>query len=415
MKLARIVALLLAVLVASGPMARADDLQRIAAIVNDDIISMFDLTSRVDLVIATSGLPDTPETRQRLQPQVLRSLIDERLQLQQAKKKNVGVTKEDMDRAIRKIEEENHLPPGGLVKYLESAGLRPETLMDQIRANIAWQKLITRQYRDSVTVTTEQVDEELAKIKASRGEEEDRVSEILLNVNSPDEDHSVRDNAERLAEQIRKGARFDALARQFSRGATAAVGGDLGWVRPAELDPPIAAAVAKLSPGQVSDPVRTIAGYHILKLDGRRRAMAPDPSQVKVTLDQLFLPSQGDGHAAAELARALGQSVEGCPDIERAAKEARSPRPPHLGQFTLADLSTEMRDVVSPLKVGELSKPLKTDGGLLMVMVCKREAPKETLPTRQQIENSLMLQRLNMMARRELRDLHLAAVIDVRV
>ncbi len=412
MMFVRIVLLAFALLAAQGT-ARAQDLQRIAAIVNDDIISMFDLTSRVDLVIATSQLPDTPETRARLRPQVLRSLIDERLQLQEAKKRNVSVTKADMDRAVGVIEEENHLPKGGLVKYLENAGLRPATLMDQIRANVAWQKLITRQYRDTVTVTNEEVDEELAKIKAAQGEEEDRVSEILLNVNSPNEDHAVLENARRLAEQIRKGARFDALARQFSRGATAAVGGDLGWVRPPELDPPLAAAIAKLQPGAVSDPVRTIAGYHILKLMDRRRAMAPDPSQVKVTLDQLFLAN--DGKASEDLAHALAQNVEGCGDIERMAKEARSARPPHLGQFTLAELSAEMRNVVRPLKVGVLSKPISTDGGLLMVMVCKRDEPKVPIPTREQIENNLMLQRLNMLARRHLRDLHLAAVIDVRV
>ncbi len=408
----RIVVVAVAVLAAALP-ARAQDLQRIAAIVNDDIISMFDLTSRVDLVIATSQLPDTPEVRTRIQPQVLRSLIDERLQLQEAKKRNVSVTKTDMDHAVRSIEKQNNLPEGGLVKYLESAGLRPSTLMDQIRANVAWQKLISRQYRESVSVTTEQVDEEMAKIKASQGEEEDRVSEILLNVNSPDEDRSVLENARRLAEQIRQGARFDALARQFSHGATAAVGGDLGWVRPLELDPPIAAAVAKLKPGEVSDPVRTIAGYHVLKLVDRRRAMAPDPTDVKVTLDQLFLPN--DAQSSQDLARAMAETVEGCGDVERAAKEARSSRPAHLGQFTLAELSAEMRDVVRPLKVGELSKPIPTDGGLLMVMVCEREAPKAPVPTRQQIENGLMMQRLNMLARRHLRDLHLAAVIDIRV
>jgi peptidyl-prolyl cis-trans isomerase SurA len=414
MMLARIVLLAFAVLFAAGP-SRAQDLQRIAAIVNDDIISMFDLTSRVDLVIATSGLPDSPEVRARIQPQVLRGLIDERLQLQEAKKRSIAVTKTEMNNAVHVIERENHLPSGGLEKYVEGAGIRPETLMEQIRANLAWQKLISRQYRQTATVTTEQVDEELAKVNAARGKEEDRVAEILLNVNSPDEDRIVRENAQRLAEQIRKGARFDALARQFSRGATAAVGGDLGWIRPPELDPPIAAAIARLKPGEVSEPVRTIAGYHILKLVERRRAMSPDPSKVKLTLDQLFLPSQGDGKAAADLARAIGQTVEGCGDVERVAKEARSPRPPHLGQFTLGELSAEMRELVQPLKVGELSKPLATDGGLLMVMVCKRDEPKVGMPSREQIENGLMLQRLNMMARRHLRDLHLAAVIDVRV
>ncbi len=414
MMLARIVLLAFAVLSVSVP-SRAQDLQRIAAIVNDDIISMFDLNSRVDLVIATSGLPDSTEMRTRIRPQVLRSLIDERLQLQEAKKRNVAVTKSEMDNAVASIEQQNKLPRGGLEQYVEKAGLRPDTLMEQIRANIAWQKLISRQYRQSVTVTPEEIDEELAKVKAARGEEEDRVAEILLNVNSPDEERAVRENAERLAEQIRKGARFDALARQFSHGATAAVGGDLGWVRPPELEPPVAAAVAKLKPGEVSAPVRTIAGYHILLLTERRRAMSADPSDVKLTLDQLFLPSQGDGKAASDLASVIGQTVEGCGDMERVVKEARSPRPARLGQFTLGELSAEMRNLVEPLKVGKLSKPLKTDGGLLMVMVCERNEPKVALPTRQQIESALVLQRLNMLGRRHLRDLHLSAVIDVRV
>jgi len=409
-----IVTLLLAPLAA----AQAQDLQRIAAIVNDDIISMYDLVGRIDLVMVSGRLPDTPEVRKRIEPQVLRSMIDERLQMQEAKRRNITVTKADLDKAIGAIEADNKLPAGGLKEYMKQGGLREDTLLDQIRASVAWQKVIARQFRPTVNITSEQVDEAMAEMKASQGQEEAHVYEILLTVDSPSEENAVHDNARRLVEQLRGGAVFEALARQFSRGPAAALGGDLGWLRPGEMDPAVASAVSGLSTGQITEPIRTIAGFHILAVRDRRRSGAASAGDIKVSLDQIFLPVSGGAAERAtqvELARTLRETVNGCEDMKKAAEEARSPRPPHLGDFTLKDLSPQLREVVEPLREGQVSQPLATGDGVLLVMVCKRDEPNSKLPDRDDVERMLMVQRLNMLAQRYLRDLRLASIVDVRV
>ena len=408
-----------ALALAALPVA-AQELQRIAAIVNEDVISMYDLKARVDLVVTTSRLPDSADVRRRLEPQVLSSMIDEKLELQEAKRRNVSVTQADIDRVIASIEDENKLPKGGLKEYLKEAGLRDDSLLDQIRASIAWQKVIGRQFRPTVNVTAEEVDEAIARMKQGQGQEEARIGEILLTVDTPDEELTVRDNAKRLVEQIRGGARFDALARQFSQGPTASAGGDVGWINPTESEPAVLAAVHDLRPGQVSEPIRTVAGFMILAVRERRTVSVAPQGVVKVSLDQIFLPYVGSGpqadrQAQMDLAATLRETVSGCDDMKKAAAEVRSPRPPHLGNFDLKDLSPQLRELIEPLKVGEASRPLAAPDGVMLVMVCARDEIKPAAIDREQVEQNLVMQRLNMLARRQLRDLRRGAIVDTRV
>jgi peptidyl-prolyl cis-trans isomerase SurA len=166
----------------------------------------------------------------------------------------------------------------------------------------------------------------------------------------------------------------------------------------------------------VSDPVRTLAGFHIVGLRDRRLALTADPSRVRVSIDQIFLPaSTGDAAARLDQAKKLRETVKGCADMAAAAKEVRSTRPAHLGTFQLKDLSAEMRQTVLALKVGELSEPVRLPDGLMLLMVCERDDPAPALPSREQVENGLLVQRLNMLSRRHLRDLRLASIVDVRV
>jgi peptidyl-prolyl cis-trans isomerase SurA len=397
--------------------ASAQELQRIAAIVNEDVISMYDLNARTELIVVTSRLPDTQEVRRRIQPQILRAMIDERLELQEAKRRNVSVTQADIQRAVSSIEADNNLPSGGLKQFLTDAGLSMDSLTDQIRASVAWQKVVSRQFRAGISITPEQIDEALAAIQKKQGQEEIRLGEILLTVDSPDEENTVRDNARRLVEQIRGGARFDSLARQFSQASSAPDGGDRGWITIDDSEPALAAALRQLPPNQVSDPIRTIAGYNIVVVRDRRRAAAGATGDAKVSLNQVFLPSgsETERRAQLQLAGQIRETLSGCADMEKAAREVRSPRPAHLGDYQMKDLAPQLRDVIAPLKVGQASQPLPMADGVLLVMVCARDEPKTNLPDREQVETMLMNERLGMLARRHLRDLRLGSIVDLRI
>jgi peptidyl-prolyl cis-trans isomerase SurA len=262
----------------------------IAAVVNDDIISMSDLTARLQLALVSSGLPNTQETRQRLTPQVLRSLVDERLQLQEATRANVSVTDKEINEAFGKVAEQNRMQRDQLEKMLASQGVPRSTLESQIRSTIAWGKLVQRRLRPSIEIGQEEVDQVIQRIQANAGKPEYLAAEIFLAVDAPEREDDVRRLADRLYEQIGQGANFTAVARQFSQSAGAAAGGDLGWVQQAQLPEELDSTLRQLRPGQASRPIRSITGYHILMLRDERAVAAanslPPREQIMNSLGQ---------------------------------------------------------------------------------------------------------------------------------
>jgi len=149
----------------AGQPARAQDVQRIAAIVNDEVISRYDVEQRVGLVISTSRLADTKDMRRRLRQRILRSLVDESLQLQAAKRHSIRIAKSDMARAYRYIEQQNKLPQGGLDKFLASERISRPALESQLRAEITWSKLVRRRLGRNVQIGDEEIDEVLARLE----------------------------------------------------------------------------------------------------------------------------------------------------------------------------------------------------------------------------------------------------------
>ena len=417
MRLRLLVGLLFACLAA--PLGAQETL-RIAAVVNDEVISVFDLANRTRLALLTTGLPDTMETRRRLQPQVLRGLIDERIQSQEAARQNISATEADMQSAVAKIEENNRMPPGGLEQVIRQSGLQRSTVMEQIRASVLWQKLVNRRLRNSLQVGEDEVDEQLARLQSARGAPEFLLAELLLGIDSPEQEDDVKQTAVGLVEQLRRGANFPDMARQFSQSASAATGGDIGWVQAGTLDAEIEAVISQTPPGQITEPIRAVAGYYIFAVRQRRVIAASSPDDAKVSLVQLLLPiergaTQADIEQQTNLAETVRETVSGCADLARVAKELGVPPPTDQQQLRIGDLAPRIRDVVRPLKVGEASAPMRIDPGLLMLMVCVREDPPSNLPSREDISENLLRQRLDILARRYLRDLRRAAFVDVRV
>lgn len=413
-------ALLVAAVLAAPAPALSQAEQRIAAIVNDEVISLRDLRQRIRLVLFSSGIEDTVEARRRVAGQALRKLIDERLQLQETKKWNVTASEDDIGRSVANIERRNGMQPGSLPSIFRSNGVSYDSLRTQMRSEIAWSKLVNRRLSPRIDIGAEEVDEILARLKAAEGERTYRLGEIFLSVDGPDEEASIRETAERLVEQIRGGARFSALARQFSQSATAAVGGDLGWTPRSQLDPEIAAAADRLSPGAVLDPIRTVSGFRILTLAGKRRIATPDPDRAELDLKQIFLPVPDGGdpvgmRTRVEAVRSEGNAIEGCEDLSAAARRLGAEAPQDLGKVRLTDLSAEVRRSVAGVAVGKAGQPVLTPGGIVLMVVCGRTLPKADLPSRETITEQLRLQRLDLSVQRYLRDLRSAAIVDVRL
>ena len=265
---------------AAGPILRplpaaAQEALRIAAVVNDDVITGLDLAVRTRMAILSSSLPDTAEMRNRVARQVLRAMIDERLMLQEAARQNITVQQSEIDAELSKLAERNDVTLDQFSDYLAQNGVLLEPLADQIRATIAWSKLIGRQLRPRAVITEEDIDEVLLQAEQSQGQPQRRVAEIFLAVDAPGEEEDVRRSTERLIEQIRGGIPFSAVASQFSDAATAAVGGDVGWVLPGQLAPEVDETLERMQDGDIAGPVRAAGGYYILQLRGQR-SISPD-------------------------------------------------------------------------------------------------------------------------------------------
>src|SRR5260370_17510714 len=190
---------------------------RIAAVVNDEIISIVDGVSRMRVGMISSNIPDTPETRQRIGPQVLRSLIDEKLQLQEAKRQNVTATDDEINKGLGQIEQQNNMKAGQLNEFMKARGIDRGSLGDQRTAAIVWAKLIRRQAAQSVEISDEEIDEALKRVKEHASEPQSRVAEIFLGVDNPAQDEETKHLAERLTQQLRHAARFSPVAPQFSQ------------------------------------------------------------------------------------------------------------------------------------------------------------------------------------------------------
>lgn len=392
---------------------------RIAAVVNDDVITLGDLMSRLRMVMVSSNLPDTPEMQKRLEPQVLRTLVDEKLQLQAAKKENIVATKPELKKALAELEEQNHMKPGQLMDYLKAHGIEKSALLDQLTASIVWAKLVRRLAQRTSPVTDEEVDHEISRMKEHASDPESRVAEIFLAVDTPSQDQQVRDLAERLTDQMRQGARFSAIAQQFSQSPTAAVGGDIGWVRPQQLPAELAKTVAQMHPGELSPPIRTPAGYYLLLLLDRRTGTSGSEAETTVDLVQVVFPlppepSPATRAAAIAEAQSVRAAATSCPEMLKIGKE-KAPQLSSEGKLHLTQIAPPMRPLIMSLPIGQPSQPILQKNGVGVVMVCQRSVPGKELPNHAEVYNMMMRQRLDIVARRYMRDLREAAFVDVRV
>jgi peptidyl-prolyl cis-trans isomerase SurA len=401
------------------PPAGAAEMQ-IAAVVNDDVISVFDLVSRMRLIMLSSNIPDTPEMRQRIAPQVLRSLIDEKLELQEAKRQNVTATDDEINRALHQIEQQNNMKPGQLNEFLKARGIDRGSLVNQLTAGIVWAKLVRQRAAQTIEISDQDIDDAMKRVKEHAKEPESQVAEIFLSVDNPSQDQQALQLAQRLSQQMHQGARFSAIARQFSQSATAAVGGDIGWVRPNQLPPELGKAVSHLQRGELSAPIRANGGYYLLLVVDRRTGTtgAGENDAVFDIVQVVFPVPSRTGEAALRTAMSEANSIRAqatdCPTLLKIGKE-KAPQLSSEGQLSLANISPQMRDLVTKLPVGQASQPIVQKNGVGVIMVCKKSNASGGAVTRDAVSETLLKQQLDRVSRRYLRDLRRNAYVDVRV
>ncbi|MGQ0581583.1 MAG: peptidylprolyl isomerase [Reyranella sp.] len=410
---------LVAILLVLSP-ALASAQVRVVARVNDDAITDFDLSQRTQFAIKTTGLQDSPDLRQRMASQILRQMIDERLQIQNAKRLGLPTSDAEVQQRLSEIERGAGMSPGQFRLFLQSIGVPYDIAAQQFEAQLAWGKIVRRKVRPQVEVSEAEIDDALTRLRANIGKTESRVAEIFVPVDRADGADDAKRSADRILDQLKRGAPFAAVAQQFSQGASAQTGGDLGWVLPGSLDPALDAAIDRLQPRQYSDPVRSPGGWHVLYLVDRRQFAATRPDDVRLNLVQLTLSlpvnasAEETSRASADAQKAMA-AVRQCTDLHAQARQLKGATSGDLKGVRVGDLTgnRQMYEDIPRLQVGGTAGPFRVAEGLQIVSLCSR-AGGDGLPTRDAISQQILLQKLEAASRRYMRDLKRTSTIDVK-
>ncbi|MCA8927154.1 MAG: peptidylprolyl isomerase [Alphaproteobacteria bacterium] len=397
-------------------MAQASASNKIVRIVNDYPISEYDVDARLRMVIATAGRPTSESALQRIRSQVLEGLTDERIQLQEASRLGLTVDNEEIQSAIATIEKSNGMAQGALLKTLTARGIDAATLISQIRATLAWRKVVRQRLSGRVAISDEDIDAYLADL-GQRQTEEFLLAEIFISAQTVQDLPAAKAVIEDIRDQIRKGNSFQTLARQFSQAPTAAGGGDMGWVDVDQLDPRLAAALRAMPVGQVSPPVEVDDGYYLLALRDRREFGKEGRQETLYNLQRYYAPfAQNASNAVkrqivqrAERARA---EISGCTDVAAVAKKYGA-QSTDLGAIRLGELPGPLRPFIEKLGDSGKTKALTLIDGVLIMVLCNKEVKSIGLPDRDQVRATLLNRRSDLEARRYLRDLRQNALIEI--
>jgi peptidyl-prolyl cis-trans isomerase SurA len=394
------------------------NVRKATAVVNGQVITGTDVDQRVALVVAASRGQIGAEEMQRLRMQVLRNLIDETLQIQAAKADEIEITRDEINQTYAKVAAQNFgQDTGAMDSYLISIGSSPVSLKRQIEGELAWSRLLRRNIAPFVNVSEEEVNELLQRLEASRGTAEYRLGEIFLSA-TPETREAVRQNAERIIEQLRQGGSFVGYARQFSEASTAAVGGDLGFVRLETLPAELAVAAREMQPGQLVGPIENSGGYSILYLIDKRQVLMADPRDAVLSLKQIsvsFPPGMTEAEATPILQKfAEGvQTIRGCGDADAVAARIGADVVDN-DQIQVRQLPEQLQSIMLGLQVGQATPPFgNVEDGVRILLLCGRDDPvAKGGPSFDELMEQLEDERINKRAQRYLRDLRNDAYIE---
>jgi peptidyl-prolyl cis-trans isomerase SurA len=395
-------------------------IRKATAIVNGDIITDTDVDQRLALVLAANaGAEISDDERARLRLQVLRNLIDETLQIQAAKSAEVTVSEDEVNTAFARVASNFKQSPAQFTTFIKSKGSSASSLKRQIRGELSWQRVLGRKVEPFVNVGDDEVKAVIDRLDAQKGTQEYRVQEIFLSA-TPDTDNDIRASATKIVSQLRGGGSFSAYARQFSEASTAAVGGDLGWVRAGQLPDALATVVQTMQPGQITDPIHIAGGYSIIALQDKKQLLVADARDAVLSLKQIAISfpagtTQAESAPKVAALTAATRNIGGCGKAEEVGKQ--------LGAEVVSndavqarDLPHALQDMVLKLSIGEATPPFgsSTEGVRVLVLCGRDDNAAAQAPSFDQVYTQLNQERVNRRALRYLRDLRRDAVVDYR-
>lgn len=365
----------------AGPLHAAVTLDRIVAVVNDDVITEGQLNARLPLIKRQLA-----ERRVRVPPDpvlrkgVLDRMVLERLQLQLATRAGLVVKEEMVERELQRLAAQNRLSPEQLVVEFEKEGLGAREVREQVRNQLLIQRLLEREIGDRVTVSNTEVQNFLART-AGKAEVEYRLSHIVLAVPetaTPDAIEAVKKRAEALHAALLTGADFQETAAANSQDDKALEGGNLGWKKAGQLPGLFADAVADMAIGGISPVLRSANGFHILKLDDKRGSDEALPVQQMHLRHILIRPNEllsaAEARNKLEKLRRRIENGEDFAALARANSDdtASSREGGDLGWVNPGQTVREFESAAQALELNVVSEPIRTPYGWHLIEVLGR-------------------------------------------
>ena len=362
--------------------SRPTPVDRIVAVVNNEVITQFELSERVGRVLKDLAQRGTPlPTRDALERQVLERMILDKVQLQLARDTGLRVDDLDVDRTIGRIAESNRMSLTEFRARLERDGIPYDKFREDIRTEITLSRLREREVDNKITVAESEIDNFLADQGGSKeAAVEYNVAHILLRVPEqarPEQLEQQRERANDVVKRLRGGADFAQIAAVYSDAPDALQGGVIGWRGRDRLPELFVEALAKLQPGDVSGVLRSPAGFHVLKLLDRRGAAAPEGVEqvhirhILVRTNELVSEDEAK-RKLNQLRERIRNGVDFAELARLPSDDASASRGGDLGWVYPGDTVPEFERAYMGLKDGEVSQPVKTPFGWHLIQVLER-------------------------------------------
>ena len=377
----------------------------IFATVNNEPISIYDLIQRANLFSISAKIPINEDFTTKILPDLISGYIDEVIQIQEIKKENVLVQDDLVQNLVDGIEKENGFKKGELKKFLKENKTEISILEKQLWANLGWRQLVANKFRQKIIVQESEVEVIHNKLKTDIGKDEFNVEQIFISFENKKE-NDVFNTINNLYKQLIGGGDFLSIAKQFSDSYGGKIG-KMGWVPESDFDDKIVNDIKKLEINNFSKPIKGENGYFIIKLLNKR--IIGQETISDVSLFRIELIEKND-----EVYQLLN-NIGNCDELEEFAKTYGSTDSGSLGSFKYIELSNQLKFEVQKLNKNEISAPIKYDAGEFHIMICDINKAKPIIPSKFKIQDILINQKLEVLARQYMSELRTKAIIDIRI
>ncbi|MBV45220.1 MAG: hypothetical protein CML87_05175 [Rhodobiaceae bacterium] len=401
--------LILTLVFSTNNSSMSQDIQAISAIVNDEVISRYDVQQRIKLIIVTSGIQPTQENVSRLEKQAIRALVNEKIQLQEAIKLDVPTSSEEIDLMLRRIASGNEMSSEEIINFISSNGVNSETLLNQIKAELLWNKIVRGRFGSYINISEDEISIVYNRTIESLDREQYDISEIFIGFEDKEEEVDALNLAKRLIEQLKNGASFAPVAQQFSQASSSGQGGYIGWVSEGQLNSKIVGALKGLNNKQISDPIKTVNGFYVVRLN--EKAEAGGKNYMRNQYDLISITFDIDRKTEAQN---FSNDFISCKRLDSLIEKYQEREVNLIGKRILSELPTDLHSELLSKEAGDALNLRYSNDYIDLILICDRKDDIGIEVSRESIEDNLYAQKMGMMSRRHLRDLRRDAVIEYR-